>query len=423
MARIHPGSGVRRRMVTTMSSYVSIDAPDLPGLFDAIDTPSNCEITVAFVDMRNGAGQKFEKSTLAWLSEFLKMFRIINSCRTELTVLSVSKPEGDGVMVVVDSDHAHLLLNMCIAIMEQVTEAAAPRDGQPKGEIDISVAMGLATGKAFRYRPEEGGVDHLSPVCDRAARLCSAASAHAILVDTNTVDTANMSRVQSKLGGFLHRTPEQYRGQRERVQLKGIPDPVEYHEIFYGQTLYGLRASAVTEVTGTTRPPASTPTLKTVPVSATATATTEQRNGKVKVWYPDRGYGFITDPAGEDFHVSARAVFYEDDCHHLSVTGAEVVFLTAPPVTEGKSRRAVNVLVIGQRADGVIRLIHPEKPFGFIDVTDERSLRMSFHFFVSDQIRGQFKVGDEVSFEVATGTKGARAVNIDRIADAPSVAA
>ncbi|MFE3054820.1 adenylate/guanylate cyclase domain-containing protein [Nocardia sp. NPDC059239] len=416
-----------------MNKHIGLDDPNLPGLSDPIDKPWNSEITCMFVDMRNSAGQKFEKSTMAWLSEFLKMFRILDECRAGMQVLSVSRPMGDGGMVVVDSDHAHQLLNMGIEFMERITEAASAKDGHPIGEIDIAMSIGFATGSAFRYRLEEGGVDHLSPVCDRASRLCSAASAHAILVDGDTVDAANMRSVHSKLGIILHRTPEEYRGPRERVPLQGIPDPVEYHEIFYGASLFGLRASAVTEVTRTPRAASvsSAPAGRIVVSSTTAAsqpppagAAAGQRVGRVKQWFADRGFGFITDLAGTDFHISSRAVFYEDDVECLSSSGTEVVFLTAPPAREGQTARAVNVLVAGQRADGVIRTIHPERPFGFIEVTDDRNHRMSFHFHVSDEMRKQFKVGNEVSFEVAVNPKGGRAIKIEQLVDdAPSVAA
>ncbi|WP_182263128.1 adenylate/guanylate cyclase domain-containing protein [Rhodococcus sp. UFZ-B548] len=401
------------------TNYVNITDPDIPGIYDAIDTPYNSEISCMFCDMRDSTGQKFEKSGLAWTSEFLKMYRIIEELLKQFDVPSTVKLEGDGCMIVVNSEDAHRLMNYGIAILEHVNSLSTDKNGQ-RGEIDIQMSVGVATGPAFRFRTEDGRIDHLSAACDRAARLCSAASAQAVFVDANTVEAANMTKIVSQFGKIVHRAPSDYRSPRERLQLKGIPDPVEYHEILYSSQLFGVRSSAVTEIANATTshtPAAATPQPSQNPTS-NVPEIGDQRVGRVKRWEPGSTYGFVTDvDSGEDFYLPERSLLYPDDVQHLGADNAEVTFVVAAALGKKASRRAVATAVIGQGADGKISFISSDKPFGFITVTDERGTELKFYVHVNDQFRTQFKIGDEVAFDIARGAKGARAVNTVPIHD------
>lgn len=400
-------------------NYVNIDGTDIPTPYDHIPSPVNSHITVMFMDMRNSTGQKFEKSLTAWVHEFMKMYRVIDGRLDQCQFPFVLKFDGDGVSVWADSVHAHHLVNLAASILSDFSNLGTARDGQPTGEIDFQVAAGIATGGAFRLRTKYGTIDHLSSVVDRAARLCSAASAQALFVDPLTVNAANMTQVTSPLGEMLHRTPEQYLGEKQSVQLKGIPEPVEYYEILWDKQLHGVRSAVVTELS--TTPPAQSVLSQLSSVPPQVVGKNDQCTGVMKVWMADRGYGFVTAPDGEDFHVSSRALLYDEDVQHLKC-GSQIVFIPADAAVAGKSRRAVSVVVVGQDAEGRISFIHPEKPFGFIVSTDDRGNDLRFHMVVDAKLRGSLKVGDDVAFQVALDASGSRsrAMKVEKLGEESS---
>ena len=397
------------------SNYVAIDGPDIPGPRDAASTGTNCSITTLSMDMIDSTSQRYSKSIMSSNTEFMKMYDVWSKHLDAAPFKFVEKFSGDGLHITADSMHAGEVINLAMAMLHEFEKLGATVGGQPMGEIDFQVRAGIATGPAFRFRPKHGGnVDHLSSVCDRSARLCSVASAQALFVDPHTVNAANMTQVTSPLGDMLNRAPDDYLGDKQSVQLKGIPEPVPYFELLWSKGRFGVRSSVVTEISSTPTPPPGAPS----PSAARSSAGSDQLVGTTKVWMSDRGYGFVTGHDGEDFHVSSRALLYGEDAEHLR-TGARVVFLPADAAEAGKSRRAFSVVLVGQEAEGRVSFIHAEKPFGFIAVGDDHGRELRFHMVVDAALRTALKAGDEVGFQVdldASGTR-ARAINVGKLGE------
>lgn len=405
-------------------NYIQFDEPDVPNIRDAVDNPYNCEITVVVIDMRNSTGQKFVKSGIAWNSEFLKVHQVLQkglAMLDELGIRYATSFGGDGITVVIDTNSgAHHLINMVIGVLEEIDDLSTARNGSPTGHIDAKLSAGVATGEGYRFCPDHhGGIEHLSSAIDRASRLCSVASPGALFIDPDTANSANMRMVNSSLGRYMRLRPEDYLGERQSVQLRGVPEPVEYFEINWGRQLYGVRSATVTEISTPTPPPVTTPpaapaTGGTKPATGGA-AGTEQFTGTVKIWNNDRGFGFVIDSkTGEEFYFGPKSLIYDDDRQHLAA-GVELVFAAAG-TTEGDRRRlATTVVLVGQQADGHVSYIHPEKPFGFIAVTDDRGRTLKFHMAVPADLRATVHRDDEVSFTVATNAVGARAIDVERL--------
>jgi len=408
-----------------VTHYIQLGQDDVPGIRDAVDNPYNCEITVVVIDMRNSTGQKFTKSGIAWNSEFLKVHQVLQkglALLDELGIRYAMSFGGDGITVVIDTNSgAHHLINMVIAVLEEIDDLSTARNGSPTGQIDAKLSAGIATGEGYRFRPDHhGGIEHLSSAIDRASRLCSVASPGALFIDPDTANSANMRMVSSSLGRFMRHRPEDYLGERQSVQLRGVPEPVEYFEINWGRQLYGVRSATVTEISTSPTPPPSPTSPAPAITSAGVTKLVnagggEQFVGTVKIWNNDRGFGFVIDTkTGEEFYFGPKSLVYEDDREHLA-PGVELVFASTG-TTEGDRRRlAAPVLVVGQEADGRVSYIHPDKPFGFIVVTDDRGRQLKFHMAVPAEARRTLHRGDEVSFTVATNAVGARALDVERL--------
>lgn len=123
---------------------------------------------------------------------------------------------------------------------------------------------------------------------------------------------------------------------------------------------------------------------------------------------PGQGLRVRRRPDGEDFYLSAKSLVYDEDMAMLAV-GTEVAFAIAPPVQEGKARRAVTALVAGADAEGRLTYIHPTKGFGFLEVEDAFGNTISVHLPSASDSR--WKVGSEVTFRVGCDPRGPRALD------------
>lgn len=396
----------------------TVDFQSMPqDLSAAFQQGANGEFTAVFFDLRGSLEGKVTRSAAAWLSDLGFLYSTVRSCKDELVPHAVIKFAGDGVILVVDSSYAAEAINCPIKVVEAFAEASAPRRGQFTGDVSMEVSVGIATGELLQFQPPEGGVDHVGPVMDIAARLCAMASPNAILVDTITVEVANMGKVSSRHGVLMRRTPAEYRGDRELVKMKGIPDLFPYHEVLWEAHRFGIRSEAVTEA-ASSRPPqpvSAVPPTPAVSLPDRGRAGDDKKIGTVKTWLPDKGFGFVTDAAGEDFHFSPKSLVYTEDAELLGKPNTQLAFRTAPALQEGKSRRAVTVLVIGGDAEGRITHINRDRHFAFIEVTDDFDNAISVYMSVLPA--QTWAVGDEVTFEVAASPKGPRAINVERVDD------
>lgn len=400
------------------NDYTSLTDDNLPGIRDAISNPCNCEVTVAFLDVRGSTGAKFRKSLTAYNSEYVKVVEVIeNSLLGHLETHGIPFADsytGDGTVVTVDTaSGAHHLINAVIATMDAIDALARPRGGSPSGEIDVQMSAAIASGDGYRYLRRGNGIEHISSAHDRASRLCSVASAGALFIDADTRDCATMRHVTSPIGEIMDRRPSEYSGELQSVQLRDVPDPVNYYEIFWGRQLHGVRSATVTEIS--TAPPAPVPPTSPASfapaVAKVVRGDVEQFVGKVKLWNNDRGFGFVIDTqTQEEFYFGPTSLIYEDDRQHLR-PGAELVFLAGGVPTGNRKRLATTIAVVGQDADGKISYIHPDKPFGFIAVTDDRGRTLKFHMDVP--AASGFHRNQEVSFTAATNARGAHAHDVE----------
>ncbi len=71
---------------------------------------------------------------------------------------------------------------------------------------------------------------------------------------------------------------------------------------------------------------------------------------------------------------------------------------------------------------GTVKWFDQRKGFGFITAQDGQDLFVHFTA-INPQVRPQLKPGQAVRFEIATGEKGPKAVNLELDDDAPAVPA
>jgi len=187
--------------------------------------------TFVFIDMVDSTGYK-DAGEAAWITTTAWMYDTITAAIEQGGAGTIVKYLGDGVMVAYGLDGATVALNDAIRVQE------ALEDGVEGRQVRVSCAIGIATGLAVRFETSAGHYDYLGPGIDRAARLCSVASAQAIFVDTDTTDSALLNKVTSKVGHVLRHQPSDYKGEIQKAQLKGFAAPVQYHEIKWSQQLF-----------------------------------------------------------------------------------------------------------------------------------------------------------------------------------------
>lgn len=397
-----------------MSNYFEAAESDSvpPTLSEALSSKkTNGLFTVAFVDTVGSLARMVTQPAATWMGEQEFVYRTTMEALEQLGLLpeAVVKWEGDGAAVVVDSSKAAILINVMILLMERLAQAAQKPAGHYSGEVVVQMRCGIATGELLRYTPPNGGVDFTGPPMAVASRLSSLGSPNAILVDVNTIETANMGMIRSQLGSYRNRTPAQYRGDEQAVPVKGIDHPLPYHEITWEESPFGLASTAVTETTKPTPPSAPAPTT-----ARPRPGTVDKAVGQVKVWLKDKRYGFVTGSDGEEFYLSTKGLAYSEDEEMLGA-GTEVAFSIAPALREGTARRAVTTLVAGSDADGRLAYRNPVKCFGFITVTDSFGATISVHVQIPED--KDWKIGTELAFTVATGPRGPWALDPEVVTD------
>ncbi|WP_019927836.1 hypothetical protein [Nocardia sp. BMG111209] len=371
-------------------------------------------------DIVNSTGIKETQPEPAWVTGTKFLYdtaenSLVDSVREHVWCKTV----GDAIMWVCPATYTADLLNSAIDLLEAINDANRGQAGGI-GTIDYNITIGVATGSLVELEFRDGRRDYIGQTADKAFRLSGIATPNALLADSATVAAGNMTILRSRVGRALDRPVEEYLSARESAPLKGFAHRVDYHEIQWAKQLFGVKSGNLTEA-ATRGERVVSPPPKTVPAAGQAS---EQRTGKVKMWNADRGFGFVTDPVtDEDFYLSPRALVYADDAGLIARPGAEVVFVVAPPLSEGKSRRGVCVLVAGQSAEGRISYIHPTKPFGFVAVVDDHGGKVSLHTPLPDEARARFTVGDEVAFDVTVSARGAQASNLEPVDEGDTSAA
>jgi class 3 adenylate cyclase/cold shock CspA family protein len=380
-----------------------------PSLYEAFASPnSRVPMTCVFIDMVNSTGMKASTPESGWLPQLGFLYDVTVGAFGQLDDVTL-KFLGDGVVAFLPGDDRGVeAIQSSIAVQHIVQDAARPFEGA-LGKINFHVTIGVTTGVAHRFATPDGHIDFVGVTVDRAARLCTAASAQAIFVDKSTVSATNFNRVSSPLGGVTHRTPDDYQGERQSITLKGIPTPVEYHEILWDAQLYGVKSELLT-LSSNVRNEERHTIAPTTNQPAAAAGKVERLVGSVKSWNEEKGFGFVTSTAGEDFFFSRLFMVYPEDIETIR-PGKKVAFVAVAPIAEGKSRRAGALLVVDEYADGVLVSLPGTRSYSWIEVHDKAGNVQPI--FVSDtQLTGDYHKGQLLSFKVESGPRGVQAADV-----------
>lgn len=378
-------------------------------------TESRMYRTIVVVDVNDSTAMKEQQREVTWLNSLGWLYDIVTGIATDEVPDVVVKYLGDGIMLVFDTDHTTAAVNVAIRIQETIAKAAA------NGMIGFTCSVGISTGEVVGFTTPSGNLDFVGRDVDKAFRLCSAANAKAIFVDTATLGAANTTRFESEFGKAVRRSSDQYTGDAQKVPLKGFEQPVAYHEILWDELPHGVKPSSVTNATDRLRAVQGTGPTSTRdgsgdrPAENNRNERQERHHGAVTNWNPDKGYGFIRDPrTGEDFHFTLKLLAYSDDADKLA-PHKEVAFVALEAKGDGKRRQAAGVLVVGEPADGPLVALPAGKPHGWVRVEDELGNRHLVYVPIRELV-GR-KVGDILSFTVNANERGAFAERVELVED------
>jgi class 3 adenylate cyclase/cold shock CspA family protein len=378
------------------------------------DPKSRMDATVVVIDVINSTYMKQSQPQAAWLSSLGWFYDVVRDIAEQRIPDVTIKYLGDGIMLTCSTDYTTQAVGAAVEVQEAISQASRSNAGAP-GLIEFACSVGISTGMVVAFTTGSGTPDFVGSVVDKAFRLCSAANANAIFLDTATLGAANAMRIRSIVGEALDRSVDEYVGEVQKTPLKGFDKPVAYHELQWDKQLYGVKSSTVTASTDRMKAPAPVRSDDTAPTASVRPlrpdATNGQRcGGTVKCWKSEQGFGFIQVPGAEtDYHLSRKHLVYEDE-GQLAV-GAKVAFVALP--SPGRSPEAVAVLLDGQPADGPL-VARPEgKPYGWIRIDDDHGHRQLV--YVPARELASHRVGDILGFTVRVNDRGAYAEAVERL--------
>jgi class 3 adenylate cyclase/cold shock CspA family protein len=378
------------------------------------DPSSRRPATVACYDQRGSTRAKLTKSEAEWVAQAAKVIDTILGVAEEDCPSVAWSFTGDGVMLFYDGDEeATTAVKTAIRVQERLAKLNRPADGALLGVIDVKVSVGIATGEPWWFETTPGHPNVIGTCADIAARLCGAATAQAIFIDDETASVMNPKRLHSLYGAAIGRTPLQYLGDKQHAALKGINDPVGYHEILWEQQRFGVRSEMATPPSGAPQAvegkgSGGMPGAALRPVDGRP----EKLTGDIKFFSPEKGFGFITGHTGEEFYLTRSLLVYPDDADDLKA-GDKVAFLAVPPTREGRNRRAGAVLVADDYATAA--LVAPpteQRRHGWLEIKDQDGHRWLLYMAPTPNT-ARFAKGEELEFKVVIGTRGAEATEVD----------
>lgn len=345
--------------------------------------------TVVAVDITDSTKMKEDQGEAGWLNTYGWFFDMLAETIASTGGVIV-KYLGDGVMAVFGDDKVTEAINWSIVVQEEMAAARA------RNLVKCACSIGIASGEVIEFDPPLGGKDYIGTVVDRAFRLCSAANANAIFVDTDTVAGASMTKVMSKAGRSTatKRTPAEYQGKEQGVRLKGFSSPVTYHEILWETARFSVKPQLATELS-------ETKTIAPGPVTSDPQLVHRSEWLYGRVSSLNSRFGFIDGPSSESFWFNDDYLF---NTHQSLIVGADVWFIALEPLGATKNRRASAIIVNGSTLTGVFSKIF-QKGFGFAELKsksgDTHDIFVSLGPTVAD-----WKDGDTVAFTVKMGKKG-----------------
>lgn len=366
-------------------------------VLDTLRSPdSRVERTIAFVDVVQSTSMKQQEPETSWIPAIAWLYEAVTAAVAAGGSGTVVKTLGDGVMLAY-ADDATQALNDAIAVQEAIKDAVSER------HVRLYCSYGVATGEVMTFVGENDQVDYLGLVVDRAQRLCSIASAQAILVDTATIASAQLNKVRSTVGSVLRRNVEDYQGELEKANLAGFAQPVPYREIRWDQQLFGLKSRVVTAAIDSAEAPGATSAPRP---SSTTGRQKRGRAGTVRLWNADRGQGFIDGNDGQSYYTDARFLVGTEGLDD----GELVFFHPHAPLVAGKNPLAACVVPDDEEISG--QVVALKESFGFVRVHDQRGNTMDL-FMSRDQCPGGLACGEDVTFIVGHSDRGPRAEAVE----------
>eukprot|EP00929_Paragymnodinium_shiwhaense_P090378 TRINITY_DN5054_c0_g1_i3.p1 TRINITY_DN5054_c0_g1~~TRINITY_DN5054_c0_g1_i3.p1 ORF type:complete len:380 (+),score=129.19 TRINITY_DN5054_c0_g1_i3:89-1228(+) len=133
------------------------------------------------------------------------------------------------------------------------------------------------------------------------------------------------------------------------------------------------------------------------------------KQGTVKSFNPDKGFGFI-DLNGNDIF------FLKTDNREFARKGDTVSFVTK---MSDRGAQATHVKVLNRESGGylgVVKSFNPTKGFGFIECDQTTQMYNQDVFFMKTSVSGLFpEQGAKVTFQVTETEKGPHAVNVKAV--------
>jgi class 3 adenylate cyclase len=372
------------------------------------------------VDIAGSAETKRTTSEADWLNTFAWLFDQLEETIGAFGGVIV-KYLGDGVMAVFDKGKAANAINWAIRVQEIVDDA------RTAGRVYCDVSIGIAYGTMREFATPLGARDYIGTTVDRAFRLCSAANARGIFVDTKTVQSAAMDEVESRYGKVHHWEADEYQGTQQEVPAKGFSQPIPYHEIQWHNATYGVRPDHVTEAAKPQPPRQSQPVLPPVQPPGS----TVQRPDRPPVppppapGFPDPirprakdwrygtvtrtgPYGFIRTPDGFDYFFRSTSYLHQDKPAALQAT---VAFIPAPPEIDGKQPRALTIVPFETQLAGILEVVNPAG-FGFVSTISDRGEYRQFWIYLGGPSNAaNWPQGGSIEFTVGLGREGVVALN------------
>jgi class 3 adenylate cyclase len=194
---------------------------------------SRVKIVVMFVDIANSTETKQKEPEASWLTTFGYFFDIVNEIilRHDGEII---KYLGDGVMAIFKEEQAVEAINAAIQIQETLLKNYL--DNIAKVRCSIGITFGIAT----QFQTNQGK-DFVGQTIDLAARLCSAASPQAIIINSSIIDVINAYKIVSQRGIIERRSPQEYIKFVYKISLKGFTDYIECHEIYWSNQTFGVK--------------------------------------------------------------------------------------------------------------------------------------------------------------------------------------
>lgn len=362
--------------------------------------------TFAFFDICGSTAMKQSQTEPSWTAQYGWFYDTVDRLVGETGVPFAKKYAGDGILLATIDDNATKVVSLAIKLQEAIADGNK-MNGFAMGQINFNVSIGIATGLARIFRAPDGTIDVVGMIVDKTRRLCDLASPRAIFIDPDTRNAAHMGKISSRVGEILGRRGDDYLGERIRKTVKGISESVDYFEVLWEQSFFGVKNEAAGEIVTKADKQGQE---SAGPVPPRPTQERRRLTGKVLAYNQERHFGFVKASTGEEFFLAKNLMVYSEDEDKL-VQGATIAFVAVEAAQSGRRRQAGATLVVGETAAGeLVNHLADHKP-GWIEVKDSEGHQQLVFMQVTPATKG-FRKGDWLGFVVGINDKGAIAEEV-----------